>query len=83
MYKKKSFDNANMKCSHGYNIKTINCPYTQQFGLMCSMQHCDTISGQAWWCTYALKHVNNKYQCCSCHDCPASLKDNLCSMRHK
>ena len=73
----------NMDCSHGYDLLTIECPYTQKFGLMCSMNHCDTYkSEQVWWCVKALKKVNNKYVMRSVDECPFSLKDNPCCMRH-
>jgi len=68
-----------MNCND-FNLRTIDCPYTQKFGLMCSMNHCD--SRHQMWCTYALKKVGDKYIYCSREDCPASKKDNPCGMGH-
>ena len=78
--------NENMKCSHGSHLLTIDCPYSQKFGLMCSMIHSDTISSKIW-CAHALtKHTTSTgvyYDYCSNENCPYTIKHKIpCSMRH-
>lgn len=67
-------------------LRTIDCPYTQKLGLMCSLNHSDTIKnsrcGTSIWCKWAIKKDGNKYIYCPRSKCPASLPDNLCIMRH-
>ena len=70
-----------LKCTYGYNLKTINCPYSQKLGLMCSMNHIDT--NNKLWCTHALVKNGASYKYCPSKLCPYTLRTNLkCAMRH-
>lgn len=89
MNRKLDLKSDKFKCfdCNNAHLLTINCPYTQKHGLMCSLNHSDTIKNSTWgmsmWCKWAIKKDGDRYIYCPKSECPASLPDNPCLMRHR